>query len=290
MAQVNGIDTIATEVQTVQLEPVTEGCARQTRLLLSNVGLQLATFSVTSSSSDISIVESPTELLPGSGQELVLLARSNGTARFVESRLTITLEGQPSQTFDLSARVDAPDTTLPRRIDFGGVEVGGSRALGDIQLTGLSGEFSMGQGQLRFSPSDLGHREQQANYEALLDCPAQSQVLLVGDGVTSLLSGPTELDFGDVMLGTVVERDLVFLSASFDPMIAAFSTGNSDFIIADGTTLRSASRDNAGALVPGASTVKLRFSPQVPGLGTQELGVNVGSRTLLVPLRGVGVN
>ena len=271
----------------IAIDWVFASCFRKDTLQIQNVGLGQARIRVSSMSPDMEVVSAPESLAPAEDGTIELLFHPiGGLTQPFEATLRVEIDGQQPIHFMLSAVVLTLDVDLPPRFDFGGVEVGSSRTLGTSRFTGLSGDFSeTDAGQLQFSPQSLGFQRLDAKYTNYLHCPDFPPAILLGDGVASVLTGPPELDFGDVPSGETHEREIVIVNYSFDPLAIQVAD---PFTLVSATTPDVATRPSLD-LVPGSSTFRLRFSPASTGAVAQELTVTAGSKTLLIPLRGNGV-
>lgn len=267
----------------------TRGCSRKTRLTLQNVGLAEARFSVSTNSTTISALDGPRSLLPAEATELDLHVDARAAvSSSSEAELTIELEGSDTpMRFTLRAPIIEVDGTLPRKLDFAGVEVGGSGVLATSPLLGLPADFVQDGGLLQFLPRDAGHQEIAASRESMLDCPALSSVTVVGDGVPAVLYGPTEVNFGDVRVGDGIELDVAVQNLSFDEVQVALP-GTDFTIVSTSSTHSIATRDLQGVLVRGSRSQRVRFSPATAGPFTGALEATAGARWLVIPLRAFG--
>ncbi|MDP1824540.1 MAG: hypothetical protein Q8L48_14895 [Archangium sp.] len=286
---------VAGESGDVALDPPTRGCARNTRLQVQSVGLAPATFSLSTSSPSLTVPDQRVTLAAAEVFQFDVKAAS-GDASTVEGDLVVALDGSPccggstgpsTLQFNLRAAVVEVVPTLPRRLDFAGVEVGGTGALSTEPLLGLPADFLQDGAQLRFSPSDAGYQEVAASRASMLDCPALSSVTVVGDGVPAVLYGPPEVNFGDVRVGDGIELDVAVQNLSFDEVQVALP-GTDFTIVSTSTTPSVATRDPQGMLVRGSRSQRVRFSPAAAGPITGQLEATAGSRRLVIPLRAFG--
>lgn len=280
-------ESIASAGGDISLDPVTAGCARKTRLRVANFGLGAVTFSVASSSPSMIVPTDAFSLAPAEAQDLDVHVSSEGASSSVEAGLTIDVPDEPPLQFQLHAPVVSADPGLPRSLDFGAVAVGQSGQLSAPSLLGLTADFAQDAGVLRFSPADAGHVELAASVDWMLDCPALSSVSVVADGVTAVLFGPRELNFGDLALGNAIELDVNVQNLSFDEVQVTLP--GSDFtIVSSSTTPSAATRDPGGLLVVGSRTQRVRFSPTTVGAVSGQLEATAGPHRLVIPLRAVG--
>lgn len=218
----------------------------------------------------------------------VLVDARAAMASFDEAELTIQLDdAEAPMRFNLRAPVIEVDTTLPRELDFAGVEIGGSGVLATSPLLGLPADFVQDGGVLQFLPSDAGHQAIAASRESMLDCPALSSVTVVGDGVPAVLYGPTEVNFGDVRVGDGIELDVAVQNLSFDEVQVTLP-GTDFTIVSTSTTPSIATRDQQGVLVRGSRSQRVRFSRASAGPFTGSLEAIAGARRLVIPLRAFG--
>jgi len=273
----------------VPLENLVSGCARRTHFTLRNVGRREARVTISVDSPFITVERAP-EVLPSGDQSALDLMTTvrDGAIQRVEATLTVDVEGQAPLRFELLALVFQGDIDLPHSFDFGGVAVGATRSLQGPILEGLSGDFAMRGAELQFSPRVAGRQSATANYVSLHDC-VLGRVMVVGDGVPAVLTGPAAVDFGDVTVGTAAELEVALTTFSFEPLNVALSPLGVGFTILSPPSGLVATRDASGALVPGALPLRLRFAPTLAGPTAQELAVTAGPNTLLVPVRGVAV-
>ncbi|MDP1823507.1 MAG: hypothetical protein Q8L48_09700 [Archangium sp.] len=281
----DGIST-SSDSGEVPLDPVTSGCSRESRLQLQNVGAAAATLSVSTSSPLVTVLDAPATLAPGEAGELTLLVSARfEQSNFVESGLTIEAEGRAFQ-FHLKALVFLGEWDLPGPFDFGAVEVGARRSLPGTSLAELSGAFSQSNGALWFAPRAVGRHVLSVHPGFALNCP-DLRVALIGEGVAAVLTGPTSVNFGDVVVGNAVEFDVPVQNLSFDEVQVAVS--GPGFTLASPVTSPSvATRNDVGALVPGTLTQRVRFSPGTPGPAAGQLELTAGSGRLLIPVHGAG--
>lgn len=280
----SGIWTSVGDGERVDLGPVSSGCSMLTRVPIQNVGLGEARFQVSMSSSEIEVLSAPSELNAGEQGELELMVKAfEPESTFIRAPLTIDIEGQQSIEFELESLVVTAEWDVPRWIDFGGVEVGDTRVSSDTKLTEVGGDFS--REPLRFSPRSLGPQRFDTQYANLLRCPFISHVTLLGDGVESVLTGPTELDFGDVAVGSTAERDVVVTNYSLDFLTTQV---NAPFAVVSDGWPNGATRGPYQVLVPATPTVRVRFAPSAMGPVNQDLTVSAGTKTLTIPVRGNG--
>lgn len=269
----------------VELDPVSWGCSRRSAVKITNQGLLEARFQVSTPSTEFEVLSAPSSLNPGEDGEIELMTKAFETeSKFLRAPLSIDIEGQPSIQFELQSAVLSAEWDVPRWIDFGGVEVGSTRIYGDTDLTEIAEDFA--QEPLRFSPRSVGPQRVDSQYADLLHCPFISHVTLLGDGVASVLTGPTELDFGDVAVGSTSERDLVVTNYSRDFLTTEV---NSPFELVSSTSPEVATRGTNFVLVPATPTLRVRFAPSAIGLVNHDLTVSAGTKTLTIPVRGNGV-
>jgi hypothetical protein len=281
----SGIWTSVGPGERVDLGPVSLGCSTRSRVPIQNVGLSAARFQVSISSSEIEVLSAPSTLNAGEQGELELMIKAfEPESSFIRAPLIIDIEGQPSIEFELEALVVNGEWDVPRWIDFGGVEVGDTRITSDTKLTEIGRDFS--REPLGFSPRSLGPQRFDTQYADLLRCPFISHVTLLGDGVESVLTGPTDLDFGDVAVGSSAERDVVVTNYSRDFLTTQV---NAPFTVVSDGWPNGATRGPYLVLVPATPTVRVRFAPNAMGSVSQDLTVSAGTKTLTIPVRGNGV-
>jgi hypothetical protein len=232
----------------------------------------------------VQVVSSPESLAPTEEGSIELLFSPLETfTQPFEAPLTVELEDQQPIHFVLFALVLNGEWDVPRWIDLGGVEVGDTRVYGDTRITGIAGDFS--EDPLRFSPRSLGPQRVEARHTGFLHCPFISEVTLLGDGVASVLTGPADVDFGDVPVGSSVERDVVVTNYSRDFLNTRV---NAPFTILSGISPDVATRGANFELVPASTNVRVRFTPSTMGPVTQDLVVSAGAKALTISARGRG--
>ncbi|MDP2271463.1 MAG: hypothetical protein Q8K32_12070 [Archangium sp.] len=282
------LEVTANAGDVVELDGALASCVKKTSLTLLNAGNATARFSAASSSTEIVVLEGPRTVAPGERLSLELnLIPADGAATLLESELTIDTQGAQPLHFKLRALVFSHDfETL--RFDFGAVEVGTTRAVAySGGVSGLTGDFSFQDGSVRFSPTSLGPQVQVGSADWLSHCPALARTALLGTGVISALTGPTGVDFGEVAVGATAELEVTVHNLSFSPVLpealgAPFAVVSAE----DGTGYR----DDTGAPKGTPVKLRLRFAPQLAGEQATQLRLVAGSSTLLLAVRGGGVN
>ncbi len=272
----------------VELDAALASCVKKTHLTLLNAGNATARFSASSSSPEIVVLDGQRSVAPGERLPLELnLVPAEDSASILDSELTIDIEGGRPLHFKLSALVFTSDFERPR-FDFGAVEVNTTRAIAySGGMSGLSGDFSSAQQDcVRFSPTSLGPQVQWGSADLLSHCASLARTPVLGIGVTSALTGPPGVDFGEVAVGQTAELDVTVQNLSFSPVLPEAPGDVFSVVSAEEGT---GYRDDTGELRSTLVKLRLRFAPQLAGGRTTQLRLFAGSSTLPITLRGVGV-
>jgi formylglycine-generating enzyme required for sulfatase activity len=295
------------------------GTTKGVDLCLSNLGMDPLTVSQFSFSDNL--FSGPTAqliILPDS-LICVTINFSPASTALVTGTLNIISNdpNTPTKTIDLSgrgiARSNAQIAADPRTLDFGFVQVGSSSALNVILTNSGSGilhiksvttsnpafraaipsmTLAMGRSiemAVSFAPSDTSVKTAQLTIDSDAKNSPNLNIGLSGTGITTLPSSiqvsPVAVDFGNIFLDSLAERDLRITNTGADSLIVtAFRISGAGFSTTFGE----------GKIIPpqGIETYKIRFLGSSVGekYGTLTIfNSDPGSIELNVPLRAVVV-
>ncbi|MBW1696426.1 MAG: choice-of-anchor D domain-containing protein [Deltaproteobacteria bacterium] len=310
---------IVVQKETIDFGTVDVGTAREVELGVGNLGLTQLTISQLAFSN--SVFSGPTEdlVVPPDSLVYVTINFKPTSTALTTGDLTITSDdpSTPSKTINLSGkgivRGTAQITATPQNLSFGFVKVGssslskltlanqGNELLHITSVTTTNSEFlyaipsmAIAAGRsiemsVSFAPSDTGGKAAQLIVNSDAANSPELRVSLSGTGISVLPSSikvdPEEIDFGNVFLDSLAERDLTIDNTGTDSLIVtAFRISGPGFSTTFGE----------GIIIPpqGSKTYKIRF------LGTN-VGEKAGSLTIYnsdpqsielnVPLKAVAI-
>lgn len=296
---------VATQNLTGNLVLVTSGdvlfgsvllsCYEDTKLFITNVGTRSSRFRLSAPSDSFRYDVGPYVIEPSAILEVPLRldARNHGGLSGLSHPLEIQPEGESSRSFTLRSSVLVSDVSTPS-FDFGAVELGDERALefdpGRAAFGPPSGDFFVDAGIAVFRPTSLGPRFGVGDWtydERCLPLPARYR----GDGVTSIVVGPSSIDLGEVTAGMEVTRELGVETLTNDlPTIEVLEPSSVFRVLAGPTRSVTWFRNLDGGIDAAHHFVTVRFTLPTVGPRAAVVRVSVRRSAVDIPLRVVGVD